>query len=106
MLNRFAKGDVRMTAASNYCSLPSRNLVFPVPRRLNACGILAMQLDIHGRTLLLTLGDLTQQQVDAIVNAANSRLAGGGGVDGAVHRGGGPAIMEETKRRYPQGCAT
>lgn len=56
--------------------------------------------------LELVLGDITQQDVDAIVNAANSRLAGGGGVDGAIHRAGGPSIMEETRRRYPDGCPT
>jgi O-acetyl-ADP-ribose deacetylase len=65
-----------------------------------------MRVSIHGRTLELRQGDITDEQVDAIVNAANSRLAGGGGVDGAIHDRGGPAIMQETARRYPQGCAT
>lgn len=64
-----------------------------------------MRVAIHGRTLELTQGDIIEQQVDAIVNAANSHLAGGGGVDGAIHRRGGPAIMQETARRYPRGCA-
>ncbi|GIW91050.1 MAG: macro domain-containing protein [Pirellulaceae bacterium] len=54
----------------------------------------------------LVQGDITQQDTDAIVNAANAQLAGGGGVDGAIHRAGGPQIMEETRRRYPQGCPT
>ena len=54
----------------------------------------------------LLQGDLTEQKIDAIVNAANSALAGGGGVDGAIHRAAGPALMEQTRRRYPNGCPT
>ena len=65
-----------------------------------------MQTQIAGCTLELVRGDVTAQHTDAMVNAANSRLAGGGGVDGAIHRVGGPGIMAETRHRYPQGCPT
>ncbi|MBM81371.1 MAG: O-acetyl-ADP-ribose deacetylase [Planctomycetaceae bacterium] len=54
----------------------------------------------------LVQGDITQQEVDAIVNAANSALMGGSGVDGAIHRVGGPSIMAETDSLYPNGCPT
>ena len=54
----------------------------------------------------LVEGDISFQPVETIVNAANSRLAGGGGVDGAIHRRGGPDIMRDTDARYPEGCPT
>ena len=65
-----------------------------------------MQVQIGRCRLQLVTDDITQQATDAIVNAANSRLAGGGGVDGAIHRAGGPDIMAETRAKYPQGCPT
>lgn len=73
-------------------------------------GITLSYMKVHiGETdIEVKKGDITQEQVDAIVNAANSRLVGGGGVDGAIHRAGGPEIMRELDRiREKQGgCLT
>ncbi|MBM4306898.1 MAG: O-acetyl-ADP-ribose deacetylase [Deltaproteobacteria bacterium] len=64
-----------------------------------------MKTTVHQSILEVVQGDITQQDTEAIGNAANSHLAGGGGVDGAIHRAGGRSIMDELKAKY-KGCPT
>lgn len=64
-----------------------------------------MKININQSILEITQGDITLEETEAIGNAANSQLAGGGGVDGAIHRAGGPSIMAELRAKY-KGCPT
>ena len=64
-----------------------------------------MKATIHQSVLEVVQGDITQQDTEAIGNAANSKLAGGGGVDGTIHRAGGPTIMADLRAKYT-GCPT
>lgn len=65
-----------------------------------------MRIPLGNAVIELAKGDITLQHVDAIVNAANRGLRGGGGVDGAIHEAGGPGILAELKRTFPSGCGT
>jgi len=67
--------------------------------------MMAAKINIGKSTLEVVQGDIILQDTEAIGNAANSALAGGGGVDGAIHRAGGPSLMAELKAKY-KGCPT
>ena len=68
--------------------------------------LIGRRRQVRPASLAIVFGDITVIAADAIGNAANSALSGGGGVDGAIHAKGGPAIMAELRRRFPGGTPT
>jgi O-acetyl-ADP-ribose deacetylase len=73
--------------------------------RIGWCAVIRLGND-DGMDLTVVQSDITSQEVDAVVNAANRAMRGGGGVDGAIHRAGGPAVLQDCVARFPDGLAT
>jgi O-acetyl-ADP-ribose deacetylase (regulator of RNase III) len=73
--------------------------------RTSGAGVVVLGND-GGMELTVVQGDLTEQHVDAVVNAASRAMRGGGGVDGAIHRAGGPSVLADCVARFPHGLAT
>ncbi|HEV2687067.1 MAG TPA: O-acetyl-ADP-ribose deacetylase [Bryobacteraceae bacterium] len=119
LVNGFAYGDCKFTVHRALYVLYTYNRLGRISPILHPCAArgtcepvryhTGMEQDFpNGKKLRLIVGDITKIRVDAIVNAANSGLRGGGGVDGAIHRAGGPAIMRDLDeiRAKSGGCPT
>src|SRR3954471_13677127 len=98
-IRRIARPSVR-SARSDHSAFVMAELCPPIGTAVIVLG------NDGGMELTVVQGDITAQDVDAVVNAASRAMRGGGGVDGAIHRAGGPTVLEDCRRRFPHGLPT
>ena len=96
----------RSASASPHGRTTSRSVSYAMSSGPATVGQASRVTGSHAPEISLVLGDITEQEVDAVVNAANRGMRGGGGVDGAIHAAGGPAVLADCVARFPRGLAT